>query len=355
MKVAVLGCGQNGQTKVRQLQESELVDTIVVYDQIPDRATATASLYDVESAGQLHDILADDSVKLVLISTTNDAHASLTIAALEAGKAVLCEKPMATSMSDAVAMVDTAERTSGFLQVGFELRYSTLYTTVKNWIDQGLLGDVVNTHCLYISSEYFGPDSWRVKKQASGDMFAEKLSHYVDLPRWWIGSEVSEVFSVTSPNVVPYYEVHDNYHTVYKFRNGAVSQLTFMIGPAATFRGDPLQDKVGQQHRDGHELRFIISGTKGSAQTDVFGRSLKRWEFSEGNDGLLCELAEEHTWTGDRDHEHFHNTRDQTLDVVRRVAEGRDPSIDPRDALRTTALCIAAEDSANTGKPVQLT
>ena len=96
----------------------------------------------------------------------------------------MCEKPMATTLDDAREMVEFSEKTKAFLQIGFELRYSKLYTKIKEWIQAGFLGDVINTQCTYISCEFIGKESWRIKKAASGGMFGEKLSHYVDLPRW---------------------------------------------------------------------------------------------------------------------------------------------------------------------------
>ncbi len=274
--------------------------------------------------------------------------------ALEAGKAVMCEKPMATSLNDAAAMVEAAERTKGFLQVGFELRYSHLYTRVKEWIERGLLGQVVNTECTYCTSAWGRQNVWRAASDTSGGMFGEKLSHYVDLVRWWIGDEVEEVYAICAPNVIPYYEVHDNYHCSYRFKNGAVSHLTFMMAPAATFKGDPLQNAVSQQAGDGHVLRYMIYGEKGAAETDVFPRTIKRWEFGEDDYGQTSTWVENHTWHPEQDFAYFHNTHDQALDIVRRVAEGQPPMTSPRDALETTRLCFAAELSATEKRVVRL-
>ncbi len=128
-------------------------------------------------------------------------------------------------------------------------------------------------------------------------MFGEKLSHYVDLTRWWIGDEVEEVYATCAPNVIPYYEVHDNFHCTYRFKNGAVSHLTFMMAPAATFKGDPLQNAVSQQAGDGHALRYMIYGEKGAAETDVFPRTIKRWEFGENDYGQTSEWVQTETWS----------------------------------------------------------
>jgi predicted dehydrogenase len=261
----------------------------------------------------------------------------------------MCEKPIATTLADAKEIVDKAKELNAFLQIGFELRYSTLYTTVKKWIDDGLLGDIVNTSCTYICSEFHGKGSWRNVKSTGGNMVGEKLSHYLDLARWWTGSNVKDIYTACAPNIVPYYEVHDNYHMTYRFKNGAIGHMTFVMAVAATFHGDPLQDVLAQQRGDGHDLQFLIVGTKGAAQTNVFNRSLKRWEFGDSEKCLTSNWVENITWSADEDHYRFHNTTDQTLDIVRRVKESLPPKTSAEDAFETMKLCFAAEISADTG------
>jgi len=354
IEVAILGYGQMGQNVLGTLQSSLRVSGVTVFDRNPKHVEDLKTTSGVKSALALNDVLQDPAIKLVFVTASNNAHRELTVAALEAGKAVMCEKPMATTISDAQVMVEAAERTNGFLQIGFELRYSHLYTTVKDWIDRGLLGRVLNTQCTYCSSAWGRHSVWRVGSKTSGGMFGEKLSHYVDLVRWWIGDEVEEVYATCAPNVIPYYEVHDNYHCSYRFKNGAVSHLTFMMGPAATFKGDPLQNAVSQQAGDGHVLRYMIYGEKGAAETDVFPRTIKRWEFGEDDYGQTSKWVQKETWDPEQDFAYFHNTHGQALDIVRRVAEGEPPGINPRDALETTKLCFAAELSAVEKRPVRL-
>lgn len=354
IKVAILGGGQMGENVIRHLVDSPWVSNITVFDRHPERMELLKQRHGTRTSESLEQVLHDPDVKLVFVTASNNAHKDLTISALKAGKAVMCEKPMATTLADAEAMVDAAENTKGFLQIGFELRYSHLYTQVKDWIDQGALGRVLNTHCFYVSSAWGRHDVWRAAAKSSGGMFGEKLSHYVDLTRWWIGDEVEEVYASCAPNVIPYYEVHDNYHCTYRFKNGAVSHLTFMMGLAATFKGDPLQNAVSQQSGDGHALRYSIYGEKGAAETDVFPRTVKRWQFGENDYGQTSEWVQTETWKPEQDFAYFHNTHDQALDVVRRVAEGEPPKINPRDALDTTRLCAAAELSVKENRAVRL-
>ena len=144
IEVAVLGSGQMGENVIKHLGDSPLVRKITVFDRQPDRMQVLKQRHGVEMSENLERVLQDPKIRLVFITASNNSHKELAVAALEAGKAVMCEKPMATTLADAASMVDAAERTKGFLQVGFELRYSHLYTTVKEWIKQGFLGRVEN-------------------------------------------------------------------------------------------------------------------------------------------------------------------------------------------------------------------
>src|SRR5581483_8307326 len=122
IEVAVLGGGKMGENVIRHLGDSPLVRGISVYDRHPERMASLNQSHGVKTADSLEQILNDSDIRLVFITASNNAHKDLAVAALEAGKAVMCEKPMATTMADAEAMAVAAERTNGYLQIGFELR-----------------------------------------------------------------------------------------------------------------------------------------------------------------------------------------------------------------------------------------
>ncbi|HWL52692.1 MAG TPA: Gfo/Idh/MocA family oxidoreductase [Chthoniobacteraceae bacterium] len=352
-KVAVIGAGRMGTNVLRHLKQCADPVALIACDPSPEALEAACRATGATPMA-LGDLLADPQVRLVFITSSNHTHKELAIAALRAGKAVLCEKPIATTLEDSREVVRVAESLNAFLQIGFELRYSTLYTTVKEWIDHGLLGDLRSIQCSYLCSEFWGPSSWRVRAATGGSMFGEKLSHYVDLPRWWIGRPASSIYAACAPNVIPYFEVRDNYHATTRFQGGAVSHLTFMMAYASNSKGDPLVDTLHQQKDDGHELRFQVMGSRGGAETNVFHRHLRRWEYRTGDRGFRSELVEERQWEPAQDHAYFHNTLAQTLDVVERVQKGLPPRFPASDALTTMEHCHAADLAADEGRVIHL-
>jgi len=357
MEIAIIGFGGMGHHTLSTLDGDPRISRIHLVDpdskrKPPDLSTRSNLVWHDSHHALLTG--ASPDFKLAFVTASNDAHKPLALDLIRAGKAVMLEKPIATTLADSIEVVHEAVRRSAFLQIGFELRYSKLYEGVKEWIDAGLLGDVINTQCTYVCSEFHKKNSWRNKLSTGGSMFGEKLCHYVDLPRWWIGSEVTEVYTVAAPNVVPYYEVRDNYHCTYKFENGAVSHLSFVMYLAETFNGDPLQNNVTQQRDDGHELRYLVMGTRGAVETDVFRRRLRRWQYGDSPESMTSHLVETRTWDEREDSRYFHDSSIQAKDVVDRVARGLPSFTDPRDSLRTMILVDAAERSIVEGGPIRL-
>lgn len=342
-----------GRTVIGHLKECPEVSKIIAYDISREQLAKTKERTGVPCTESLNEVLGDPEISLVFITAANLVHKELSIAAMRAGKAVMCEKPMALNLADATEMVAEAEKHNVFFQIGFELRYSRLYSMVKEWIGEGKLGEIRNIQCNYIACA-FAANSWRIKLASGGSMFAEKLSHYIDLPRWWTGSEIRDVYTAVSPNVVSYYEVKDNYQATFRFKNGAVNHLTFMSPFASTAKTDPLQDMLEQQKEDGHELRYLIMGTRGAAETDVFHRQIKRWEFSENANGFESKWVEHCHWKPEEDHRYFHNTCEQTHDIVRRVRNGLPPMTPAKDALETMKACEAVDLSAERGSIVKI-
>ncbi len=126
------------------------------------------------------------------------------------------------------------------------------------------------------------------------------------------------------------------------------------MGTAETDKGDPLADLIEKQADDGHALRYLIYGTQGAIETDVFRRRLRRWEFCDGADQLESTLVETVTWDKSEDGVWFHNTYGQNLKVIELAAAGEAPDSPPEDALATMKLCFAAERSEQERRVVRL-
>ncbi len=210
---AILGLGRMGGCHVKAAKDSPFVDRVVGYEPDAETADTRAKRFDIETTTDLDAILDDPAIGLVCIASPNEFHCDQACRAMRAGKAVLCEKPMGISIAEAQTMIDVKNETDSFLQIGFELHYSTLYERVKAWIDAGLIGRPLNSHCTYFCSEFHTKHTWRARSK--GTLIGEKLSHYLDLPPWWFGDAVVDCYSMHAPNFVPYFNHPDNHQINY--------------------------------------------------------------------------------------------------------------------------------------------
>lgn len=352
INLAVLGLGEMGETHVKAAQASPYVDKIIGYEPEKSKAVKRGNELNIESTSELDEILDNDKIKMVCIASINEAHCAQTIAALESGKAVLCEKPMGLDIDEAEKMVNTAKRTGNFLQIGFELRYSKMFMQVKDWINEGLIGEPLNSQCRYYCSEFHLKNSWR--SLSEGTLICEKLSHYIDLPRWWFDEKVKNVYSMSAPNFVDYFNHPDNHQINVKYCNGAISTLNFIMGIAETDHSDPLLNILDKQSDDGHFLQYHVYGTEGAIETDVFKRRLRRWKFTDNPEQLYSEIVETISYPEEEDLEWMHNVHGQNLRVIELVAKGLPPENSPEDSLATMKLCYAAEKSGKLGKIIDL-
>jgi predicted dehydrogenase len=352
MDAAVIGLGAMGGTHVGALRASPYVGNIHGYEPDPAFAALRGKELGVLATHDFESLLRNPAIKLFSIASINAVHSEQAIAALRAGKAVMCEKPMAEDLAGARAMVDAARETGGFLQIGFELRYSRIYQLAKEWIDQGRIGDVVITHCRYYCSEFHSKGTWR--SESPGSLIGEKLSHYIDLQRWFTGNEVEEVFSMTAPNVVDYFNHPDNHQINMRFKNGAVADLNFSMYIAESDHRDPLLEMLEKQADDGHCLQYHIIGTKGAIETDVFRRRIRRWEFSDSPERLVSKLVEKVTYTAAEDNEWIHNVHGQNLRIIELVAKGLPPETTPEDSYETMKAGFAAELSERERRVVKM-
>lgn len=359
LSVAVLGCGNMGNVIIEAIKKMPEVNKIVGYDPVESQLEQTKKKHpQVEVTSNLEDVLEDKEIKLVYIAANNSNHVPLAVKALRAGKAVMTEKPSGISYEQIEELIKVQKETGGFLQVGLECRYSWAYMEAKKIIDSGEIGQLKNVHFTYSMPPYgekiklIGGEvqpNWRVKRATGGSMYLEKLCHYIDLVRWWnAGSRVDKFVITSAENVIPYFEIEDNVHVSYHFDNGCVSQLYFNMTAAPGHNSNMMgNDDLFDQDKQGHKLNYIISGTEGAIEIDIFQRQVRVYHHP-GKQGQVGEtLVRTIAWSGDvgkdegyDERVYFHNTDEQNRDIVRRVLNGEPPSISIEDAQETMRLCL---------------
>jgi len=175
-------------------------DAVAVFSTSPERGRRFAQECELRrSYDALDGLLEDPEIDIVYISTTNDLHASQTIAAAAAGKHVLCEKPLATTLSDARRMQNACEQAGVVLATNHHLRGASTIATMRAMIHEGTIGDVVAARIFFTSSLPAEMRTWRLQRpDAGGGAVLDLTVHSADTIRFLLADEIGEVTALTS-------------------------------------------------------------------------------------------------------------------------------------------------------------
>lgn len=196
--LGVVGAGGFAEFVTDSVTSLGEVRVVAVTDTDPDRAAALAARHGGEAVADIAVLLADDRVDVVVITTPPSTHAALAIAALDAGRHVFCEKPLATSAADARAVVAAAERAGRVVVVDHVLRHNPILAAVVR-LQEAVLGPP--RRFLFendASDERLGPDHWFWNDQVSGGILLEHAVHAFDAATWLLGSRPSSVQTTTA-------------------------------------------------------------------------------------------------------------------------------------------------------------
>ena len=190
--IAIVGYGGQGAWHANHAQKSDVVSLAGVYD-IAERRMDAARELGIKTYSSLDDILADESVDIVLCATPNDVHKDIVISALRAGKNVICEKPVALSVGDFDDMVRAAEESGVVFSVHQNRRWDVDYLAIKSIIESGEIGEVLNIESRIHGSRGI-PSDWRCHKPYGGGMMLDWGVHLIDQMMKLIPERVTSVY-----------------------------------------------------------------------------------------------------------------------------------------------------------------
>ncbi|MFW6457330.1 MAG: Gfo/Idh/MocA family protein [Planctomycetota bacterium] len=186
--LGVLGCGAFGQFALSHITQLSNVELVGIAATCPAAAHRVTAQYDVPDYKLPENLLDQSDVELVYIATPPFLHYEQSIIALEAGKHVLCEKPMALSLEQAREMRDIAGQRDLMMVANLVQRYNPLYRPVKTVIDEGIFGEPLHAYFEnYAKDEDLPPEHWFWDPEKSGGIFVEHGVHFFDMFRGWFG------------------------------------------------------------------------------------------------------------------------------------------------------------------------
>ncbi|WP_402466322.1 Gfo/Idh/MocA family protein [Isoptericola aurantiacus] len=336
-----------------------------------DRVTAAAARLGWDSAEtDWRRLLERDDVDLVDVCTPGDTHAEIAIAALQAGKHVLCEKPLANSVAEAERMVEAAERaaTDGVrAMVGFTYRRVPAIQLARQLVADGRIGQVRHVRAQYLQdwlSDPTSPLTWRLDKDKAGSgALGDIGAHIVDLTQFITGEQVVGVTGMLETFVTerPLATASAGLSATGGDRTGPVT-----VDDAACFlarmSGGGLGVFEATRYAQGRKnaIRIEINGSKGSLAFDFEDMNVLHLYDAEesgrtaGFRRIVVTEADHHAyvaawWPPGHGLGYEHAFTHQVVDLVGAIAAGQDPAPSFRDGLGVQRVLDAVERSAEKG------
>jgi predicted dehydrogenase len=218
-RAALIGCGNLGRTHAQQLQRLDGIRMVAFCDIDKQRGHAALAEFGGDYATDDPKVIfADDAVDVVYICTQHDTHAQFCIAAANAGKHIMIEKPLALTTEQCIAINQAVDRAGIKLMTAFKMRYYELLQKAKELIPNPL---VVT---MQMMDDRWAPDFWANDPVKGGGNVLSQGVHSCDIMRYVAGSDPLHVFAVGSNYYQPNGLV-DNLAAVYQFANGVTGNL----------------------------------------------------------------------------------------------------------------------------------
>ncbi|GLI51793.1 MULTISPECIES: Gfo/Idh/MocA family oxidoreductase [Tepidanaerobacter] len=239
INVGIIGCGKIAQVRhIPEYLDNKNCRLVGFYDKNPDRTKEIAQKYGGIAYASCEELLSNPTIDAVSVCVSNNLHAQITIEALRAGKHVLCEKPMATTLEDCKAMVKAAEDAGKKLLIGHNQRLAPAHRRAKKLVEEGLIGDIITFKTTF---GHGGPETWSIdagpdvwffdKNTAVMGAMADLGIHKTDLIQFLTGKKIVETtaklatLNKKTSDGKPI-SVDDNAFCIYKMENGIIGIMT---------------------------------------------------------------------------------------------------------------------------------
>ncbi|AUI38156.1 gfo/Idh/MocA family oxidoreductase [[Bacillus] caldolyticus] len=242
------------------------VQFVGIYDGNEERGKKKALEYRTRYFRHLKDIL--DQSEAVIICSENAFHEELALAALEAKKHVLCEKPLSISVASAEKMAKKADEEQLVLATAFPMRFNTPALQLKEALAKKIIGRILAFHG---TNQGQSPGGWFIDRRlAGGGAVTDHTVHLVDMMRWMLNAEVRRVYAEVGSFLWPPYGIDDAAHVQLEFDNGVIADI------------DPSWSRpLGYPTWGGLTLR--VTGTKGTIDFDGFAQTISSYNQQRAN------------------------------------------------------------------------
>lgn len=348
INVGIVGLGQ-GRSHLAAFQSLEGSRVTAIADLNISLCQNVSTDFGIEKTYQsLHEMLDDRTIDMVVIATPDHLHGNHVISSLEAGKHVLSEIPMATTIDDCQRIIEITDKTGLKYQMGNQVRYAHSLQDVYRLIQNGDMGNV-----FYGEGEYLhnletliadrGSNHWRTNPEVPQTTLLGGGPHALDTLRWLMGVEFTHVSAFHSDHKTDW---SGNIHTtlaIYKASNGAIAKITTAYGMVrpyclyySVYGSEGSFERTRQQGESGGETTNYLYHSKLSGASHMVPVTLPNF-----NNPLLKRI--------NRLLGHGTMEYEQGRDFLRAIRDDSDPKIGPREAAASTVPLICGLQVADSG------
>lgn len=335
--VGIIGYGWVATAHIAAINATAHAQVTAIYSSRPlnDAEVSARHGSSIKTYTGLNDMLSDSSLHIVSICSYPYQHKDHAVAAAEAGKHIIVEKPLALSWEDCKTVEEAVKKTGVKTCVCFEVRYSSQFIATRAVIDQGLLGDIHYGEIDYYHGigPWYSPFRWNIRKDAGGSALLTAGCHALDALLLCMGTDVEEVTSYDTKSrskLFEPYEYATSSVSILKFKSGRVGKCAAIV--------DCLQPYYFHTH---------LCGSEGSLLDNKFhsmklGTNRHEWSTLAMN---MLDSGDVSDHPYQRQFEAFFDAIDKGIEM---------PLTSLQDALKSHEIIFAADQSAATGKPVRV-
>jgi predicted dehydrogenase len=325
--VAIVGTGWVSTEHIKVYENNPHTRVVAIYSRERARAEAKRRQLGVMHArcyDRYKDMLRQDDVDIVVICTPHDQHVAQAVAAAEAGKHLVIEKPIAITLPSLRALQKAVAKNKVKTVVSFVLRWNPMFDWIKSVLAQKLLGNL-----FYVETDYIhgvGPEAptyaWLHKRKPTGTAILAGGCHAVDAVRWFMQKEAVEVmaYTCTSKTNPLKYEYPPNSVTIIKFADGSMGKVTTSL-----------------EARGPYTFPIAILGDQGTIRDNRI--STKKWKGQTGWATVPTIKPD----SGDVSHHPFQGEADHFVECI---INNKESHCNVADAVKTHEICLATELSA---------
>jgi myo-inositol 2-dehydrogenase/D-chiro-inositol 1-dehydrogenase len=330
LNIGIIGAGRIGKVHAQSITYNVPTAKVLgITDVFKDGLQELADKYGIEKVyNDYKEMLADEEIDAVLVCSSTDTHADISIEAAKAGKHVFCEKPVDLTPAKVQAVIDAVKEAGVKLQVGFNRRFDHNFAHVRNLINEGKVGDL---ELIKITSRDPAPPPAEYAA-VSGGMFLDMTIHDFDMARFLAGCDVTEVYANATCLVDPAIGEAGDVDTAIinlKFENGALGVID-----------------NSRRAAYGYDQRIEVFGSLGAAMAanDTPTNVTIMNDAGVTTDKPLYFFLERY----------MQSFRDEMVQFVDAVLNDKDTPTTGTDGLNSILVALAAKKSVQEGRPVKI-